>query len=536
MDTTMTPPKAPNLPATPAAGEATVSLTIDGQNVAVRKGTNVLEAAKCLGKDICHFCYHPGLSIAASCRQCLVEIEKNPKLQPSCQVPVAEGMVVHTNTPNVLQARQHMLEFTLKNHPIDCPICDKAGECTLQRHYMTHDHTLSRVDVPKIRKPKVKDIGREILLDAERCILCSRCVRFCEEVPKTSELTMVMRGDREEIDVAAGARLDNAYSMNVVDICPVGALTAKDFRFQIRAWELTSTPTTCTGCATGCATELHSHHETAYRMVPRLDPEVNGHWMCDEGRYTYKSTAEADRVLRASVDGGVVVRAAAIDRAKAALSGRVGARIAVVFSACATNEANAALADLADHLHAQRFYYARKDGEGDTLLRSADKNPNRAGAQALWGNARDHDKLALELGGGAFDAVVILDAELPLSPVVRQALGNLDSICLADRHTQTSAACKIVLPSASWAEMLGTFVNRQGKLRVLGRAWSPQADRMHPADTLADILRALGVAQTPRPLDRTRGFAQTHGNDELLHALNASLPRPTLLRFEHSRG
>ena len=163
-------PHAPNVTADPVEGEETVTLNIDGEDVTVRAGTNVLEAAKLIDKDICHFCYHPGLSIAASCRQCLVQIEKMGKLQPSCQVEVREGMVVHTNSAEVLKARQEMLEFTLKNHPIDCPICDKAGECKLQRHYMDHDHSLTRVDVVKVRKPKRKDIGRDIVLDAERYV------------------------------------------------------------------------------------------------------------------------------------------------------------------------------------------------------------------------------------------------------------------------------------------------------------------------------------------------------------------------------
>ena len=173
-------PTSPNVPPEPVEGLDTVTLCIDGSRVTVRKGTNVLEAAKLAGEDICHFCYHPGLSVAASCRQCLVEIEGQGKLQPSCQVTVAPDMVVHTKNERVHKARHDLLELTLKNHPIDCPICDKAGECTLQRHYMDHDHSLTRVDVPKIRKPKHKDIGREIILDAERCILCSRCIRFCD--------------------------------------------------------------------------------------------------------------------------------------------------------------------------------------------------------------------------------------------------------------------------------------------------------------------------------------------------------------------
>ncbi|MEX1365374.1 MAG: 2Fe-2S iron-sulfur cluster-binding protein, partial [Nannocystaceae bacterium] len=469
-------------------GSDVVTLTIDGRSVRARKGTNVLEAAKLVGEDICHFCYHQGLSIAASCRQCLVEIEKMGKLQPACQIEVRDGMVVHTGSAPVVKARREMLEFTLKNHPIDCPICDKAGECTLQRHYMDHDHSLTRVDVPKIRKAKHKDIGREIVLDAERCILCSRCIRFCEEIPGTAELTMTYRGDHEELDIAPGHRLDNPYSVNVVDICPVGALTAKDFRFAIRAWELSATPTTCQGCATGCAVELQTKHEQAYRVVPRHDPQVNGHWMCDEGRYSYKELEPSERVGQAVVDGSPT----ALPEAIATTTERLLAarKIAVVFSASATNEANDALRQLAEALASRgkgseptRYMLGRARGEADEILRDADKNPNTHGALDAAGPIEKHEaELALELAGRAYDAVVFLHDGGELSHVALQGLSGITSVCLAARRTSLSDACSIVLPAASWAEVLGTTTNRQGLLRVIQPAWRPEHDRKHRAD------------------------------------------------------
>lgn len=529
-------PVAPNLSAEPVAGEATVKLVIDGETVEVRKGTNVLEAAKLLGRDICHFCYHPGLSIAASCRQCLVEVEKNPKLQPSCQQVVAEGMVVHTESPAVLEARRALLEFTLKNHPIDCPICDKAGECTLQRHYMDHDHQLTRIDVPKIRKAKHKDIGREIVLDAERCILCSRCVRFCEEIPGTGELAMTFRGDHEKLDIADGHRLDNAYSINVVDICPVGALTAKDFRFAIRAWELRTTPTTCQGCATGCSIELQHKHEEAHRIVPRVDPETNGHWMCDEGRYTYKDLAPEKRTKHARVDGQQVPLGHAIAVIARRLRGR-DKRVAAVFSATATSEANASLSDLATLLGAERFVVGRPPGKTDELLRDADKSPNLRGAIAAAGAAKHEGELGLELAGRAYDAVLFLDGSFELSEVVRSALGSITSICLADRNTALSDACSVVLPATSWAETLGTTVNRQGRLRVLQPAWRAEGDRRDRADLIRDIALAMGERDLGTNRDRVRATAVAQQHEELL-ALTESpaATRPTLLRFSHSRG
>ncbi len=528
-------PVAPNLDATPVEGEATVTLTIDGAQVTVRKGTNVLEAAKLVGEDICHFCYHPGLSIAASCRQCLVEIEKMGKLQPSCQVEVRDEMVVHTKSETVLKARSDLLEFTLKNHPIDCPICDKAGECTLQRHYMAHDHALTRVDVPKIRKPKHKDIGREIVLDAERCILCSRCIRFCDELPGTGELTMTQRGDREILDVAEGHRIDNPYSLNVVDICPVGALTSKDFRFAIRAWDLHSTDTTCQGCATGCAIELHTKHEAAYRVVPRPDADVNGHWMCDEGRYTYKDLDSDARVLHASIDG----QAASLPQALQLTARRLqGKKTAVVFSSTATNEANRALAALAEQLDAERFVLGRPPGEADELLRDTDKNPNTRGAHQAAGDVTKHEaELSLELAGRAYEAVVFLDDEGEVSEVVRAGLKSLTSVVLADRRTTLSDACSIVLPAASWAEILGTYTNRQGRLRVVRPAWRAQGDRRHRADLVRDLVLALGGKDVGPARDHTRALAEEHEHTELLELLNASKrAQPKLMRFGNSRG
>ncbi len=502
------PPASPNVPARPEPGAETVTLTIDGRAVTVAKGTNVLEAAKLLGEDVSHFCYHPGLSVAASCRQCLVQIEKMPKLMPSCQVIVADGMVVHTKTPEVTEARRQMLEFTLKNHPIDCPICDKAGECVLQRHYMDHDHQLTRVDVPKVRKAKHKDIGREIVLDQERCILCSRCIRFCEEIPGTAELGMMWRGDHEELDISENRRLDNPYSMNVVDICPVGALTAKDFRFKIRAWELHATDTTCTGCATGCAVELHHDKGRAYRIVPRHDPDVNGYWMCDHGRHTYKALDPDLRIRSARIDGQDV----ALERAVRAVAERLaGKRTALV---------------------------KRPPGEGDDILRDADADPNLRGARKAAPDASTHlDQLALELAGGAYEAVVFLDESAPLSDVARARLADIASVCLAAARTPLSDACAMVLPAASWAEILGSTINRQGRLRVLQPAWRPEGDRRHRADLLADVARAMGQGDIPSARALSAQLADDYDH-ALLRDLSASRAddRPRLLRWAHTRG
>src|SRR5262249_2834030 len=287
-----------------------VTLKIDGRTVQVPKGTNVLEAARTIGTSISYFCYHPGLSSPAVCRQCLVEVKGQPKLAPSCYTPVAEGMDVLTESEKVVTARAQMLEFTLVNHPVDGPICDKAGECTLQKMYQEWDGSPSRVDTGKVHKPKVVDLGPEIVLDAERCILCTRCIRVCDEVAHDHQLEMAFRGDREQLTTAPGKQLDNAYSLNTVDVCPVGALTAKDFRFAMRAWELSTTPSVCAGCATACNDEIHHARGRVCRLVPRENQAVNKFWMCDEGRMSYHELS-IRRVAGARVQG----EATSLDRA-----------------------------------------------------------------------------------------------------------------------------------------------------------------------------------------------------------------------------
>src|SRR4051794_37052134 len=326
-----------------AANPDLVTLKIDGQTVQAKKGTNVLEAAKAIDKSISYFCYHPGLSSPAVCRQCLVEVKGQPKLVPSCYTPVSEGMEVRTDTEKVVTARAQMLEFTLVNHPVDCPICDKAGECTLQKMYEEWDGSPSRVDTGKVHKPKVVDLGPHIVLDAERCILCTRCIRVCDEVAKETQLQMAFRGDREQLTTAPGKQLDNPYSLNTVDVCPVGALTSKDFRFTMRAWELYTVPSVCPGCATGCNTEVHHARGKVYRVVPRENQDVNKFWMCDEGRFTYHELDER-RVAAPRVGGDTTSMEKAVAFAAERLAGLRdaggGKLLGVVLNAQATNEDN----------------------------------------------------------------------------------------------------------------------------------------------------------------------------------------------------
>ncbi|GAB4564284.1 MAG: hypothetical protein Tsb0020_14320 [Haliangiales bacterium] len=526
--------------------ENMVTLTVDGQEVTVPKGTNVLEAARSIGVDISAFCYHPGLSIAACCRQCLVSIENAPKLAPSCQTTAGEGMVVTTQDNRSTLARKQMLEFTLVNHPIDCPICDKAGECTLQKLYFDHDNAPSRVDTPKVRKPKVVDLGPTIVLDAERCILCTRCIRVCDEVAGEHQLEMSYRGDHEVLGTAPGAELDNPYSLNTVDVCPVGALTAKDFRFTMRAWELYTTPSVCNGCATGCNIEIHHRNERVWRLIPRPNLDVNQYWMCDEGRFTYHELR--DKRLAGPVQGGLPSSwDKAISAAASALKERVAdnpARVGVVLSPQHSNEDNYVLAKLArDIWQLDNLYLGGKAAapeRADDILRDADVNPNTAGVRAIAdaGSLSLKDLAALEadLEAGALDALVVLGHDHALSEAAIAKAEALDAlVVLAWREVGLAAVASTTLACAAWAELHGTVTNREGRVQRMHAAY-PAAGHALPAwEILTRLAQASDAALSythPKKI-----FEEMVGKVDAFKGAEWGKPARLLqLRFANSRG
>ena len=342
-----------------------VTVIIDGKPHQFPKGTVLLEACNAVGADVPFFCYHAGLSSPAVCRQCLVDVKGQPKPVPSCYTPVADKMEVMTKSPRALDVRRQMLEFTLVNHPIDCPICDKAGECLLQKHYFDWDAKFARNDGLKVRKNKVVDVGPHIVLDQERCILCTRCIRVCDEVAKTHQLEMAQRGDREVLTTAPGHKLDNPYSLNTVDVCPVGALTAKDFRFQMRAWELYTMPSVCPGCATGCNIEVQHSRGTGLPADSAREPRRQQ--ALDVRRGPLHVQAHADRTTgrrrcRAARRSTGIARSDDAGRALSAVVAATPNHVGVVFNAQSTNEDLYALARLAfDHLHVGKAYIAGLD-------------------------------------------------------------------------------------------------------------------------------------------------------------------------------
>jgi NADH-quinone oxidoreductase subunit G len=539
--TTTPPPPSGGQPTPPAE---TVTVTIDGKTHQFPKGTVLLDACNAVGANVPFFCYHPGLSSPAVCRQCLVDVKGQPKPVPSCYTPVADKMEVMTQSPRALDVRRQMLEFTLVNHPIDCPICDKAGECLLQKHYFDWNAKLARNDGIKVKKNKVVDVGPHIVLDQERCILCTRCIRVCDEVARNHQLEMADRGDHEVLTTAPGHRLDNPYSLNTVDVCPVGALTSKDFRFAMRAWELYSTPSVCPGCATGCNVEVHQSREKIYRLVPRPNPAVNKHWMCDEGRFTYKRV-HSER-LAAPLSGGLPVEwDKALEDAgrtlRAALDAGPGS-VGVVFNAQSTNEDLYALARLAfEHLGLTRAYLAGRDqGWSDDILVSADKNPNTAGAQAIAaGRTRTLLDLASDLRSGAVKTLLVVGTEGVLAkdaPTSALPLDRLEALVVLSSHRDpVTMAAKVALPLAAWAETDGTFTNRLKMVQRIRAAIPAAGDALPGWEILSHLARKLGA--TLDYADAKAVFAEA--KQKLPFMKDADWGRtmlPVQLRFANTRG
>jgi NADH-quinone oxidoreductase subunit G len=449
-------------------------------------------------------------------------------------------MVVHTTDAQSTLARKQQLEFTLLNHPIDCPICDKAGECTLQRLYFEHDNADSRVDVPKVHKAKVVDLGPTIVLDQERCILCSRCIRTCDEVAGDHQLEFAHRGDHEVLTTAPGAQLDNPYSLNTVDVCPVGALTAKDFRFTMRAWELEATPSVCNGCATGCNIEIHHKHGRAWRLVPRHNPDVNKYWMCDEGRFTYHGLRE-QRLAAALVDGlpagwDRAIRVAADHVAQALAAGP--ATVGIVLSAQHANEDNFALARLAKAWGVSNVYVAARPdvaGRADGRLRVADVNPNASGvkliAEALGLSTKPIAQRASEVR-----SLILLGCELP--GIDASVLSELTIIAISEHERGAVTSAKVALPAAAWAEIAGTVTNAKGIVQRMHAAFAPPGQASPGWEAIVRLSQAAAVGASKISYAHAREVFKdmTQAVPSWKALTWAREARPLALRFAGSRG
>jgi NADH-quinone oxidoreductase subunit G len=441
-----------------------VKFSWNGKEIEAVKGTNLLAAALDNGIEVAHYCYHRGLSVAGVCRMCMVEQDGVPRPFPACNATVAEGIVVKNDTPKVQIAVQSTLQFHLLNHPLDCPVCDQAGECGLQDYYIKYGNYASQMIDKKTHKHKIQDIGCDVMLDSERCILCARCTRFTSEVTKTHELGILNRGDHAEITV--NEKLKNDYAQNLVDICPVGALTSKDFRFKQRVWFLSDVYTTCIGCEVGCSVKVSENKNGAFRVKPVFDQAVNGHWMCDDGRKIYKHVSGAGRVHE------IVNEAAILEEVK-------NKKQKFILSTGLTNQEYANFFEAIKGLKVDVALYRlpTTGAEFDGILKRGNKNPNLAGAvQAFEANKADSSELCLDKllsGLSKGDAVYVVVPEMIYDEDHFKALINKTKnagtkIALTPSATIISLQdFDHILPLPSFIEKNGEIINFQGSLRTL---------------------------------------------------------------------
>jgi len=500
-----------------------ITVNVDGREVAVPKGTNMIEAARLAGVDVPHFCYHEKLSIAGNCRMCLIEMGL-PAVDPATKAPITDaatgkqkinwvprpaiacatnaspGLHIRTVSPLAKDCQQGVMEFLLTNHPLDCPICDQAGECKLQEQATGYGRGYSRFIEQKNVKPKRTVLGPRVTLDDERCILCSRCVRFCKEIAKDDVLGFADRGSASTLTCYPGRKLENNYSLNTVDICPVGALTSTDFRFKMRVWFLKKTPSLDAESSVGANTVVWSREGVIYRITPRRNDEVNDTWMSDSGRLLYRAVAAADRLTAIKVDGvdGTLEAAATA----AAWLFRTGG-VALVGSGRSSVEEQFVCARLAAKLSAA-VYLPSRAGEGDKLLISADRNPNTRGAlvagliAAL--PAPGLAELAAAIDAGRVATVIAIGEDLAAGLTAAQ-LARVSLVYVGTHRNATSDAARIVVPSLTMFEKSGTFVNQQFRLQKFSAAVPGPAGATDDLVALTRIMAAAGGAALPAELN-----------------------------------
>jgi len=497
-------------------------LKINGKDVEVPQGSTIIQAFKASGVEICHYCWHPGLSVAGVCRLCMVQIEGIPKLQIACNTEVKEGMVVNNTAQGVQETVKWGLDFHLINHPLDCPICDQAGECGLQDQYMQFGQYDPQMAEHKVKKHKVIDLGPTVVLDSERCILCSRCVRFMDEVSKTHELGIFNRGDRSEIGTVEGKPLANNYSLNTVDICPVGALTSKDFRFRQRVWYLKEADSICPGCSTGCNVKVSYNEEGLWRIKPRENKEVNGYWMCDVGRDSYKFVNLKGRLL-----GGRVGRRGSwqdVDVVDAARSAGLKLRetvekfgpdsVALVLTGQFTNEEyKDLLGFFVSNLKSKNVFHwlnnPDKVNEFDGLLFRGDRNPNTkglvgamiaAGVSGKWESLQSGlagKKIKLVLVAGPENQAVFPDLEEKV-----KFLGQAESLVWMTSGTSTVLDQVMAetwqIPLKTYIEKAGSFTTYQGKVQSFKLGTTIVAQALNLSE-VAELLAGRDLNWNLRP-------------------------------------
>jgi NADH-quinone oxidoreductase subunit G len=522
-----TPAATESKPAPPPVDK--VKVRVNGKEVEVPKTmpdpisgrplpTTMIQACAAAKVDVPHYCYHPKLPVAGNCRMCLVEfgtpaigpdrkpivnpdgtvrIAKAPRPAIACATPITPGMEIYTDTPAVKKMREGVLEFLLINHPLDCPICDQAGECKLQEYSVEYGQSASRYVETKVHKPKRVDLGPRIVLDDERCILCTRCIRFTKDIVGDDALGIVNRGSFNTLTAYPGRVFDNNYTLNTVDLCPVGALTSKDFRFQMRVWFLKETKSLCTSCATGCNAVIGSREGKVYRYEPRENDAVNVNWMCDYGRLNYKWIGRQDRLgkvqsPRSRVQGQPEAWAAVLKEISEKLKQAPAGSVALVASARQTNEELYLLAKLAKTLGMVTDSVPRA-GEGDKLLLNADRNPNSNGAR-LTGIAAEPTgsnlpKIADGIRSGRIKTLIVFGEDVTRHGIGADLLGQLETLIVSDiLPNETTRRAHYLLPGCAHAEKRGTFTNSKGRVQKFMKAVEPPGDARPDWEFLRELV------------------------------------------------
>ena len=495
-----------------------INIQIDGVWKQFPKGTRLIEACMQGGSFVPHYCYHPALSSPGNCRMCLIEMgtpkmgpDRTPEIGPdgfpviawsprpaiSCALDISEGMGVRTKSPLVEECRKGVMEFLLINHPLDCPICDKAGECRLQEFSVEYGNDSSRFEDNKVKKPKQVDIGERIILDDERCILCSRCIRFMKEVAKDDVLGFVDRGSHTTLTVHPGKRLDSNYSLNTVDLCPVGALTSKDFRFKMRVWFLKETKTIDTSCGFGTNIVISSRENVIHRINPRENKAVNTYWMPDSHRLNFTYIHREDRLKAPVIKGSSLRWKEAIAETAATLKA-AGSSTAIIASGRQTNEELFLTKRLAKTLGTDLLDIRPRPQKGDGFLVSNDGNPNTRGAQLLGvASATPGSKIveiAAGIAAGRITSLVVI-GENPLHAGLTEAdLGKLASLIVIDILPNSATKfASAILPGSASSEKRGSMVNVTGRIQRLNRALKAPGEARDDWEILSDLLKALGT-------------------------------------------
>jgi NADH-quinone oxidoreductase subunit G len=508
----------------PAPPIEKIKVKVDGREIEVPKmmpdpisgkpiPTTMIQACELAKQEVPHYCYHPKLPVVGNCRMCLVEfgtpalgpdrkpvlnpdgtlkIAKSPRPAISCATPISPGMEIYTTTPGVKQMREGVLESLLINHPLDCPICDQAGECKLQEYSVDYGQSASRFVEAKVHKPKAVDLGPRIMLDAERCILCTRCIRFTKDIAGDDALGIVNRGSFSTIATFPDMPFDNNYTLNTVDICPVGALTSKDFRFKMRVWFLKETKSLCTSCATGCNTIIGSREEKIQRYTPRENDAVNGPWMCDAGRLNYKWIGRADRLKDVLVRGQKSTWTAALNEISGKLKKAPAGSVAIVASARQTNEELWLISKLKTKLGAMSDSVARF-GEGDKLLVSADKNPNTNGARltgiCFTETGTNLPQIANGISSGKIKTLIVFGEDVSKHGISPDLLGKLETLVVSDiLPNTTTKRAHYLLPGCAHAEKRGSFTNTKGRVQKFMKAVEAPGDARAEWEFLHDLV------------------------------------------------